>query len=89
MARLAHSEIVIQLHSSRGVELNLLQSLSDHIVWLSLAGLCSLDGSRLINISLVIYIKLAERILETEDLILLELRILPECLLACMRRTIR
>jgi hypothetical protein len=39
--------------------------------------LSSLDRGRLINVSLVIDIEFAESILQTEDLVLLELRILP------------
>ena len=74
---MTHSNVIIQLNSSGRIELDLFQCLSDHIVRLSFAGLSCFHGSRLIYVALVINVELAEGILETEDLILFELRIFP------------
>lgn len=75
---LTYADVVIQLYSPRRVQLHLLQSLSNNIIWLSLAGLGGLYRRRLVNISLVVDIQLPERILQAKDLILLELRIFPK-----------
>lgn len=69
--------IIFELNSPGRIELNLLESLSHDIVRLSLRLLGGLDGSRLVNVSLIIYIKLAESVLQAKDLVLLELRKLP------------
>jgi hypothetical protein len=52
--------IVIQFDASRTVQLDLFQSLPDHIVRLSLAVLRGFDGSRLINITLVVDVELSK-----------------------------
>jgi hypothetical protein len=72
-----HPNKVIQLDSPRRIELHFFQRLAHDIVRLSLAGLGCLDGSRLIDISLVVYIQLTKGILQTKNLILLELRVFP------------
>lgn len=64
---------VLKLYSPGGVQLDLLQCLSHDIVWLSLALLGSLDGSTLVDVSLVVDVELAESVLQAEDLVLLEL----------------
>jgi hypothetical protein len=72
-----YPNVVLQLDSSRGIELNLLQGLADDIVGLALARLRGLDGGSLVNVALVVDIELAEGVGKGEDLILLELRKLP------------
>jgi hypothetical protein len=72
-----YSYIVFKLNSSRRIKVNLLQSLSNNIVWLSLGSLCSFDRSGLVDVSLIVDIEFTEGILQAEDLILLELRIFP------------
>lgn len=73
-----HSNIIFQLNSSRGVELNLLQSLTDDIVWPVLALLRCLDRGGFIEVSLVVDIKALEGVRERENLVLLKLRKLPK-----------
>jgi hypothetical protein len=53
-------DVVVQLDAPRTVQLNLFQCLSDHIVRLSLAVLRSFDGSRLVDITLVVDVELSE-----------------------------
>jgi hypothetical protein len=77
MPSITHPNIIIKLNSSRRVKFHFLQSLSNNIIRLSFAALGRLDGGRLIDISLVIDIQLTECILQTEYLVLLELRIFP------------
>jgi hypothetical protein len=72
-----YPDVIFQLDSSRGIELNLLQGLADDIVGLALARLRGLDGGSLVNVALVVDIELAEGVGKGEDLILLELRKLP------------
>lgn len=84
-AEVLYINIVVQLHSPRAVKLYLLQRLSDNVVWLPLRGLRRLDHGGLVEVALVISVQLAESILQLEDLVLLELRIFPECL-SVMRR---
>lgn len=72
-----HPNKVIQLDSPRRIEFHFFQCLAHDIVRLSLAGLGCLDGSRLVDISLVVYIQLTKGILQTKNLILLELRVFP------------
>lgn len=73
----AYIYIVFEFDSPGRIELDLLESLSHDIVRLSLCLLGSLDGSGLVNISLIIHIKLAKCVLQAKDLVLLELRKLP------------
>jgi hypothetical protein len=72
-----YPDVIFQLDSSRGIELNLLQGLADDIVGLALARLRGLDGRSLVNVALVVDIELAEGVGEGEDVILLELRKFP------------
>jgi hypothetical protein len=67
--------IVVQLDSSRAVQLNLLESLSHNIVGLALRVLSGLDDSGLVYVALVVNIHVLEGIGELEDLILIELRV--------------
>lgn len=73
----AYANIIFELNAPGGVKLDLLQGLSHDIVGLSLASLGRLDGSGLVQISLVVDIKLAEGICQTEYVVLLKLRKLP------------
>ena len=68
---------VLELYSPGGIQLDLLEGLSHDIVRLSLTLLGGLDGSSLVNVTLVVDVKLTESILQAEDLVLLELRKLP------------
>jgi hypothetical protein len=72
-----YSYVVFKLDSSRRIKINLFQSLSNNIIWLSLTSLCSFDRSGLVDVSLIVDIEFTESILQAEDLILLELRIFP------------
>lgn len=72
-----HPNKVIQFDSPRGIELYFLQRLAHDIVRLPLACLSRLDGSCLVNISLIVYIQLTKGVLQSKDLILLELRVFP------------
>jgi hypothetical protein len=55
-------DIVIQLDTSRTVQLDLFQGLSDDVVRLSLAVLGSLDRGRFIDVALVVDVELSEGI---------------------------
>jgi len=72
-----YPNVVLQLYSPGGVELNLFKCLANHIVGLALARLGGLDSSCLVNVPLVVDVELAESVGEGEDVILLELRKLP------------
>ena len=72
-----YADIIFQLDAPGRVQLDFLQGLSHHIVGLVLALLGGFDGSCLIQITLVVDIKLTESIRQAEDLVLLELRVLP------------
>jgi len=67
--------IVVQLDSSRAVQLNLLEGLSHNIVGLALRVLCGLDDGGLVYVALVVDIHVLEGIRQLEDLILIELRV--------------
>jgi hypothetical protein len=67
--------IIVQLYSSRAVQLNLLEGLSHDIVWLALRVLGGLDDGGFIYVALVVDIHVLEGIGELEDLILIELRV--------------
>lgn len=75
--RFAYANIVLELHSSGGVQVNLLQGLSHNIVGLSLAGLSGLDGRGLVYVTLVVDIELTEGICQAEDIALVKLGELP------------
>lgn len=68
--------IVVQLYSPRAVELDLLQRLAHYIVRLVLRLLGGLDDGRLVEVALVVDVELAEGVLQTKDLALLELGVL-------------
>lgn len=76
MVFLTYINIVVQFHTPRAVEFYLFQSLSHDIVGLALGSLSGLDHGRLVYVTLVVDVKLAERVLQLEDLVLLELRVL-------------
>jgi hypothetical protein len=67
--------IVVQLYSSRAVQLNLLECLSHNIVGLALRVLSGLDDGGFIYVALVVDIHVLEGIGKLEDLILIELRV--------------
>jgi hypothetical protein len=67
--------IVVQLYSSRAVQLDLLEGLSHNIVGLALRVLSGLDDGGFVYIALVIDIHVLEGIGKLEDLILVELRV--------------
>lgn len=75
--RLSYANIIVKLYPPRAVQLYLSQCLPNSIVCLSLRGLSGFDCGSLVKITLVVYIKLAEGILQAEDVGLLELGILP------------
>ena len=75
--RWTYPDVVLQFHSSRGIELDILQGLANHIVGLALACLGGLDGGGLVNVPLVVDVELAEGVSEGEDVVLLELRKFP------------
>lgn len=75
------ADIVLQLHSSRGVQIYLLQGLSNNIVWLVFALLGCLDGGCFVEVASVFDVQALEGIGELEDLVLRELRKLPVQLL--------
>ena len=68
-------DIVVQLDSSRAVQLDLLESLSHNIVGLALRVLSGLDDGGLVYVALVVDIHVLEGIRQLEDLILIELRV--------------
>lgn len=70
--------IVVKLYSPRAVKFNLFQRLSNDIVWLPLGVLGGLDDCRLVYVAFVVDIELSEGVLQLEDLILLELRVLSK-----------
>ncbi len=72
-----YPNVVFQLDSPRGIELDVLQSLANHIVGLALACLGGLDGGGLVDVPLVVDVELTEGVGEREDVILLELRKFP------------
>ena len=72
-----YADIILELDSSRRVQLDLLQSLAHDIVRLSLGLLGCFDGRRFVDVALVVDVKLAEGVGQAEDLVLLELRKLP------------
>jgi hypothetical protein len=74
---LPHPNKVIQLDSPRRIELYFFQRLAHDIVWLPLASLGRLDRSCLVDISLIVYVQLTKGVLQSKDLILLELRVFP------------
>lgn len=55
-----YSNVVLQLDSPGRIEFDILQCLANDIVRLALACLGSLDGSGLVNVTLVVDIELAE-----------------------------
>lgn len=71
-------DIVLELHPSRAIKLDLLQRLSHDIIRLPFGVLCRLDHRCLVQVPLVVKVEAAECILQTEDLVLLKLRKLPE-----------
>jgi len=71
-------DIVVKFYSSRTVEFHLFQRLTNDIIWLALRGLCRLDDGGFVNVSSVVYIELAEGILQLEDLVLLKLWVFPK-----------
>lgn len=75
------ADIVLQLHSSRRVQIYLLQGLSDNIVWLVFALLGCFDGGSFVEVASVFDVQALEGIGELEDLVLRELRKLPAQLL--------
>ena len=77
LERGTYTDIVFQLYSSGRVEFDILQGLSHDIVRLPLALLRGLDRGGLVDVALVVDVELAEGVGEAEDLVLLELRILP------------
>lgn len=72
-----YADIVLQLYSPGGVEVDLLECLSHDIVGLSLAGLGCLNGSGLVYVTLVVDIELAKGVCQAEYVVLLELGELP------------
>jgi len=77
-----HIDIVIQLHSPRAIQFNLLQRLSHNIVRLTLAILDCAGGGCFVEVAFIVYVQLPEGILQPKDIRLLELRVLPSPLLA-------
>jgi hypothetical protein len=51
-----YPNIVFQLDPPRGIELYLLQGLTNDVVWLTLARLGGLNGGSLVNVPLVVNI---------------------------------
>lgn len=70
-------DVIVQLYSSRAIQLHLFQRLPDHIVRLPLRCLSGLDDRGFVNVSSVVDIELTKGILETEDIGLVKLRIFP------------
>lgn len=58
----AYPDVVFQLDSSGGIEINLLQRLAHDVVGLTLARLGRLDRGGLVNVPLIVDIELAESI---------------------------
>jgi hypothetical protein len=69
--------IVLQFHPARAVKFDLLQCLARLVVGYTFGVLYSPYCCGLVQVALVVHIELAEGILKTEDITLLELRILP------------
>lgn len=65
--------VVVQLHAPRTVKFDFLQCLAHHIVRLALRLLRRLDDRGLIQVAFVVYIELAESILQAKNVCLLEL----------------
>lgn len=70
-------DIVVELYATRGVKFDLFQRLADDIVGLALGVLGGLDDGRFVEVAAVFDIEFAESVGEREDLLLLELGILP------------
>lgn len=62
---------------SRGIEFHLFQRLADNIVWLALGVSCALDRGCLVHPAAVVGIELTEGVGQAENVVLLELGILP------------
>ena len=77
-----HIDIVVQFHAPRAIELDLLQRLTHNVVRLVLRLLGRLDDGGLVEVALVVDVELAEGILQSEDLALLELGVFPAALLS-------
>lgn len=86
--RTTYIDIVIQFYAPRAIELDLFQCLAHNVVRLVFRLLGRLDDRGLVEVTLVVEIKLAEGILQAENLALLELGVFPAALLsasACTR----
>jgi hypothetical protein len=77
--------VVVQLYSSRAVQLYFLESLSHNIVGLALRVLGGFEDGGFIYVALVIDIHVLEGIGKLEDLILIELRVFS---MQCQRQTL-
>ena len=75
--RNTYIDIVVQLDTPGAIQFHLFECLTDNIVGLVLRVLGRLDHCTFIQVALVIHVKLAKGILKLEDLLLLELRVLP------------
>jgi hypothetical protein len=67
--------VVVQLYSSRAVQLDFLEGLSHNIIGLALRVLSGLDDGGFVYVALVVDIHVLEGIGKLEDLILIELRV--------------
>ena len=72
--RWTYSDIVVQFNTTRTVELDFSQRLTDDIVGLSLRVLDAANGGCFVEVALVVDVELPEGILQAEDFVLLELR---------------
>lgn len=71
----AYIDIIIQFYPPRAIQLHLFERLPNNIVWLSFRRLRRFYDGSLIDVALVIDVQLAKGILQTKDVLLLELRI--------------
>lgn len=77
-----YANVVIEFHPSRAVQFHFSQGLSDNVVRLFLGRLHGLYRGRLVQVSFVVDVQLSKCILQSEDVALLKLGVLPAFLLA-------
>ena len=63
--------VILKFNTARTVQLDAFQSLADHIIWLTLRLLGSLDSFGFVEVAAIVNVQLAECILEGENITLI------------------